>query len=80
MMQCMTGPEKREHHFVQEGGRLVGHIVALVVGFVLMIVGLGMGVTVVMLPFGVPIGLFGLGLFLWGLLEYFDVRQRRKPD
>jgi hypothetical protein len=64
----------------KEGGRMIGHIVAAVVGFVLMLVGLGMGVTVIMLPIGIPLGLFGLGLFLWGVLEYFDKRGKQAAD
>ncbi len=48
---------------------LLGHVGAIVAGVLLMIVGLGMGVTVMLLPLGVPIGLLGLGLFLWGLFE-----------
>ena len=32
-----------------------------------MMTGLGMGVTMVMLPLGIPLGLAGLGLLLWGL-------------
>jgi hypothetical protein len=31
-----------------------------------MIAGLGMGVTIVLLPIGVPVGLGGLLLCLWG--------------
>ena len=52
------------------------HAVAMVVGFVLMSVGLGMGVTIALIPFGVPIGLFGAALFLWGLLDCFDSRHQ----
>ncbi len=48
---------------------LLGHVGAIGVGVLLMIVGLAMGVTVMLLPLGVPVGLFGLGLFLWGLFE-----------
>jgi hypothetical protein len=48
-------------------GRLAVHVLALVAGMVLMVVGLGMGVSVVMLPVGIPVGLFGVLLFLWGL-------------
>ena len=45
---------------------------AIVIGFVFMAVGLGMGVTVFMLPVGVPLGLLGLGLLGLGL-----ARRRR---
>jgi hypothetical protein len=49
------------------GGRLLGHSLAVIVGFALMIVGVGMGVTMVLLPVGIPVGLLGLLLFVWGL-------------
>jgi hypothetical protein len=47
--------------------RLLGHAIAVVVGVVLMIAGLGMGVTMVLLPIGIPLGLGGVLLCLWGL-------------
>ena len=71
----MASQQKHEHDLIHEGGRLIGHLVAIVVGFVMMVIGLGMGVTMVLLPVGIPLGLFGLGLFLWGVLEYFDKRR-----
>src|SRR5262249_16618639 len=43
------------------------HIVALVVGFVMMIVGLALGVTMIMLPAGIVIGLLGVAIFVGGL-------------
>jgi hypothetical protein len=48
-------------------GRFVGHTAATVVGFVLMIAGIALGVSLVLLPFGIPLGLVGLLIFLWGL-------------
>lgn len=47
-------------------GHLLSRAAAAVVGLILMIVGIAMGVTIVMLPIGVPLGLFGLAVFLWG--------------
>jgi hypothetical protein len=35
------------------------HAVTVLVGFVLMVIGLGLGVTMIMLPVGVMIGLIG---------------------
>jgi hypothetical protein len=43
------------------------HMAAIVVGFVLMVVGLGLGVTVIMLPAGIVIGLIGVAVFVAGL-------------
>jgi hypothetical protein len=45
----------------------LGRAVAVVLGIVLMVSGLGMGVTMVLLPIGVPLGLVGLLLILWGV-------------
>jgi len=57
-------------------GRLVlgilEHMVAIVVGFVLMIVGLGLGVTMIMLPVGLVVGFIGLTLFVGGMVVKFD--------
>jgi hypothetical protein len=43
------------------------HLMFVVAGFVLMVVGLGMGVTMVMLPVGLVVGLLGLAMFIGGL-------------
>ena len=56
-----------DHHLLNSGGRFLGHTVAVVLGFLLMIVGLGMVVTMVLLPIGLPLGLAGLVLCMWGL-------------
>ena len=49
-------------------GRFLEHAMAVVIGFVLMILGLGLGVTMIMLPVGIVIGLLGVALFVGGLL------------
>jgi len=49
------------------GGWLLIHLFAIVMGVVLMIAGIAMGVTVVLLPLGVPAGFAGLAMFIWGL-------------
>ena len=41
--------------------------IAVVLGVILMISGLAMGVTMVLLPIGIPLGLGGLLLCIWGL-------------
>ena len=46
---------------------LVVHLAAIVVGFVMMVVGLGLGVTMIMLPAGIVIGLIGVAVFVAGL-------------
>jgi len=46
---------------------VLGHIAAVIIGFVMMVVGLGLGVTMIMLPVGLVIGLAGLAMFVGGL-------------
>ena len=46
---------------------LVEHTLFVVAGFVLMVLGLGLGVTMIMLPVGLVIGLLGLAMFVGGL-------------
>jgi hypothetical protein len=58
-------------------GSFVGHVAALIVGVILMIVGIALGVTMVLLPFGIPIGFVGLALFLWGL--FGRAREQEPP-
>jgi len=43
------------------------HVMFVITGFVLMVVGLGMGVTMVMLPVGLVVGLLGFAMFIGGL-------------
>ncbi len=48
------------------------HVAAIVVGLVLMILGLGLGVTMVMLPVGITIGLLGVAILVGGLFARVD--------
>jgi hypothetical protein len=48
-------------------GRFVAHALAIVVGLILMVTGIAMGVTIALLPVGIPTGFVGLFLFFWGL-------------
>ena len=43
------------------------HAAFVVIGFVLMVIGLALGVTMVLLPVGVVIGLIGVAMFVGGL-------------
>jgi uncharacterized membrane protein SpoIIM required for sporulation len=54
-------------HAAAVGGRFFGHAAVVAIGFVLMIVGLGLGVTMIMLPAGVVIGLVGAALIVAGI-------------
>ena len=50
------------------------HALTVLVGFVLMVIGLGLGVTMIMLPVGLVIGLLGFAMFVGGLFARFDQR------
>jgi hypothetical protein len=43
------------------------HLAALIGGLVMMVLGVGLSVTMVLLPLGIPLGLAGLGVFILGL-------------
>lgn len=61
-------------HFLAIGGHLLGHMVAVALGFVLIIVGLAMGVTMVLLPVGIVIGLLGVAMVVSGLFARITPR------
>jgi hypothetical protein len=48
-------------------GQALIHLAAMVAGLILMIVGLAMGVSLVMLPVGIPVGFVGMFLLIWGM-------------
>lgn len=52
---------------LQAGGSVIGHAVVTAIGFALMVIGLGLGVTMIMLPVGLVIGLLGVLIFLAGI-------------
>ena len=69
----MTG--KKETHgrkLILAGERFVWHVVAVVVGFALMVIGLAMGVTMVLLPVGIVVGIAGVLIFIWGLFGHLE--------
>jgi len=49
---------------------VLGHLAAIVLGFVMMVVGLGLGVTMIMLPVGLVIGLSGAAIFIGGCFAH----------
>ncbi len=71
----MKDAHDSDRHLMQKGGRLLGHTIAIVAGIVLVILGLGLGVTMVGLPVGLPMGLAGILLCMWGL--YFGAPSKR---
>jgi hypothetical protein len=50
-----------------EVGRFFEHFAVIALGFILMVVGLGLGVTMIMLPVGLVLGLLGMGLVVAGI-------------
>jgi hypothetical protein len=52
---------------VKKAGRFLGHSAALILGLFLLIVALAMGVSLVLLPGGLLVGLAGFLLIVWGL-------------
>ena len=70
-----TQPASRGRRLLETGERILGHVAAVVLGFVLMVVGLGLGVTMVMLPVGLVVGLLGVVVFVWGLLGHLGRDQ-----
>jgi hypothetical protein len=70
--QPSTGQE-----FARGTGRVIGHAVAIVIGLALMVAGVAMGVTILLLPLGIPLGLVGLGIFIWGLFGW--ARAEKTP-
>jgi hypothetical protein len=55
------------HPWVRATENVLGHIAAIVLGFVMMIVGLALGITMIMLPVGVVVGLLGAAIFVGGI-------------
>ena len=60
----------RGRRWLEKTELILGHVAAVVVGFVLMVVGLALGVTMIMLPIGLLVGLIGVMLFVWGLVGH----------
>jgi hypothetical protein len=54
-------------HVLSMAGDFLGHVAAVILGFVLIIVGMAMGVTMVLLPAGIVIGLLGVALVVGGV-------------
>ena len=68
----MTSITHRWLHFTEN---VLGHAAALAIGFVMMVIGLGLGVTMIMLPVGVVIGLAGVAVFVAGMFGHFGLGE-----
>lgn len=62
----------RHRPWIRTTEHVLGHIAAGIVGFVMMVLGLGLGVTMIMLPAGLVIGLLGVAIFVGALFAHFD--------
>ncbi|MCY4637936.1 MAG: hypothetical protein OXG04_26160 [Acidobacteria bacterium] len=70
-----TQPAGRGRRWLAKGEQILSHVAAVVIGFILMVVGLGLGVTMIMLPVGLVVGLIGVGAFVWGLVGHLGKEQ-----
>ena len=66
----MTAHAFPNRHVAGLVGSFFGHAAALIVGFILMVLGLALGVTMIMLPVGLALGLLGFVIFLGGLFAH----------
>ena len=60
------------HHVLSGVGRCLEHTAAVILGLIMMIVGLGLGVTMIMLPVGIAIGLLGVAMVVGGVFARID--------
>jgi hypothetical protein len=74
----MKNADTSNRHLLKTGERILGHALAIVLGSLMMIAGAGLGVTMVALPVGLPLGLAGLVLFLWGLYRSTPSTRTRR--
>ena len=68
----MTVHTLSTRHIIGLIGSFFGHVAAVVVGFILMVVGLALGVTMIMLPVGLAVGMLGFLIFIGGLFAHID--------
>jgi hypothetical protein len=59
------------HRWVGVTENVLGHAAAIILGFVMMVVGLALGVTMIMLPVGLVVGLIGVTVFVGGIFGHF---------
>ena len=68
----MTLFSRSIHRVAEIVGRVFGRLAAVIVGFTMMMLGLGMTTTIVLLPAGVVVGLLGVAIFVGGLARPRD--------
>lgn len=55
------------HQLTKTGSKIAGHLLAVIAGLILIVIGLFLCVPMVWLYLGIPIGLAGVLICLWGL-------------
>ena len=78
MIDLMARNTDRRRALLEKSERVLGYLAAVIVGFALMVIGLGLGVTMIMLPVGLVVGLVGVLLFVWGLVGHVEDDTRRR--
>ena len=68
----MTDTHFWDRTWVKTTEYFLGHVAAVIIGFLMMVVGLALGVTMIMLPVGVVVGLLGAAIFVGGLFATVD--------
>jgi len=63
------------HHWFVFAERGAFRLFMIVMGLVLAILGLGLGVSMIMLPAGIVIGLCGVGMMVWGLVGDVPIEE-----
>ena len=69
-------PIADRHPWLHATENALGHVAAVIIGFVMMVIGLGLGVTMIMLPVGLVVGLTGVALFVTGIFGHFSGETR----
>lgn len=67
----MQEDESSGRKLIKASEHIAGHLLAIIGGILLMVIGLALGVTMVLLPVGIPVGLVGVLLFVWGMFGRF---------
>ena len=57
----------KNHQLTETGSKIASHVLAVIAGVILIMIGLLLSVPMVGLPLGIPIGLAGVLICLWGL-------------
>jgi hypothetical protein len=73
----MTLRSRSAQHLADLVGRVFSRLAAMIVGFIMSAVGLGLTVTIVMLPVGLLLGLLGVAIFVGGLFAREDPTEQR---